>query len=172
MYFYYSHSNFWQPFAVCVENKDDLSCPRPVKIGSVFKQLHFPGLWKCARYYCLTQWISKLLRSFEIHWVRQYLLNLVDFKLQAGTDPPNMQRHLESRTLSNVSRTAQYLYCMTTFLQNTYVNKLWISFCEFKVYSTTYTCLILVSIMIHFIPLRTAICCWTCIMYVSQWGDL
>ena len=25
--------------------------------------------------YCLTQWISKLPRSFEIHWVRQYLVN-------------------------------------------------------------------------------------------------
>ena len=25
--------------------------------------------------YCLTQWISKLHRSFEIHWVRQYLMN-------------------------------------------------------------------------------------------------
>ena len=25
--------------------------------------------------YCLTQWISKLLGSFEIHWVRQYLIN-------------------------------------------------------------------------------------------------
>ena len=24
--------------------------------------------------YCLTPWISKLPRSFEIHWVRQYLL--------------------------------------------------------------------------------------------------
>ena len=27
--------------------------------------------------YCLTQWISKQLRSFEIHWVRQYLVNVV-----------------------------------------------------------------------------------------------
>ena len=25
--------------------------------------------------YCLTQWISKLPRSFEIHWVRPYLVN-------------------------------------------------------------------------------------------------
>ena len=25
--------------------------------------------------YCLTQWISKLPGSFEIHWVRQYLVN-------------------------------------------------------------------------------------------------
>ena len=25
--------------------------------------------------YCLTQWISKLQGSFEIHWVRQYLVN-------------------------------------------------------------------------------------------------
>ena len=28
--------------------------------------------------YCLTQWISKLPGSFEIHWVRQYLVNFVD----------------------------------------------------------------------------------------------
>ena len=28
--------------------------------------------------YCLTQWISKLLGSFEIHWVRQYLVNVRD----------------------------------------------------------------------------------------------
>ena len=27
--------------------------------------------------YCLTQWISKLPRSFEIHWVRQYLANVM-----------------------------------------------------------------------------------------------
>ena len=26
--------------------------------------------------YCLSQWISKLPRRFEIHWVRQYLVNL------------------------------------------------------------------------------------------------
>ena len=26
---------------------------------------------------CLTQWISKLHRSFEIHWVRQYLVNFM-----------------------------------------------------------------------------------------------
>ena len=31
--------------------------------------------------YSLTYWISKLPRSFEIHWVRQYLLN---FKGLAG----------------------------------------------------------------------------------------
>ena len=27
--------------------------------------------------YCLTQWISKLPGSFEIHWVRQYLVNFM-----------------------------------------------------------------------------------------------
>ena len=27
--------------------------------------------------FCLTQWISKLPRSFEIHWVRQNLVNEV-----------------------------------------------------------------------------------------------
>ena len=27
--------------------------------------------------YCLTQWISKLLGSFEIHWVRQYMVNFM-----------------------------------------------------------------------------------------------
>ena len=27
--------------------------------------------------YCLTHWISKLPVSFEIHWVRQYLINLI-----------------------------------------------------------------------------------------------
>ena len=32
--------------------------------------------------YCLTQWISKLLRSFEIHWVRQYLTNVVLFGIK------------------------------------------------------------------------------------------
>ena len=26
--------------------------------------------------YCLTQWISKLPWSFEIHWVRQYFINI------------------------------------------------------------------------------------------------
>ena len=26
---------------------------------------------------CLAQWISKLPRSFEIHWVRQYLVNFM-----------------------------------------------------------------------------------------------
>ena len=26
--------------------------------------------------YWLTQWISKLPRSFEIHWVSQYLMNI------------------------------------------------------------------------------------------------
>ena len=29
------------------------------------------------KYYCLTRWISKFPRSFEIHWVRQYLVNFV-----------------------------------------------------------------------------------------------
>ena len=27
--------------------------------------------------YCLTQWISKLPRSIEIHWIRQYLVNFM-----------------------------------------------------------------------------------------------
>ena len=27
--------------------------------------------------YCLTQWISKFPGSFEIHWVRQYLVNFM-----------------------------------------------------------------------------------------------
>ena len=27
--------------------------------------------------YCLTQWISELPGSFEIHWVRQYLVNFM-----------------------------------------------------------------------------------------------
>ena len=27
--------------------------------------------------YCITQWISKLRGSFEIHWVRQYLLDFM-----------------------------------------------------------------------------------------------
>ena len=27
--------------------------------------------------YCLTQWISKLSRSFEVHWVRQYQVNFM-----------------------------------------------------------------------------------------------
>ena len=26
--------------------------------------------------YCLTQWIPKLPENFEIHWVRQYLINV------------------------------------------------------------------------------------------------
>ena len=29
-----------------------------------------------------TQWFSKLLRSFEIHWVRQYLVNIVLFRIK------------------------------------------------------------------------------------------
>ena len=28
--------------------------------------------------YCLTLWISQLPRSYEIHWVRQYLINFMD----------------------------------------------------------------------------------------------
>ena len=28
--------------------------------------------------YCLAQWISNLSRSFEIHWVRAYLVNCMD----------------------------------------------------------------------------------------------
>ena len=32
--------------------------------------------------YCLTQWISKLPGSFEIHWVRQYMVNVVLFQIQ------------------------------------------------------------------------------------------
>ena len=31
---------------------------------------------------CLTQWISKLPGSFEIHWVRQYLVNIVLFRIK------------------------------------------------------------------------------------------
>ena len=31
---------------------------------------------------CRTQWISKLPRSFEIHWVRQYLLNVVLLRIK------------------------------------------------------------------------------------------
>ena len=33
--------------------------------------------------YCRTQWISKFLGSFEIHWVRQYMY-LVNFMGLAG----------------------------------------------------------------------------------------
>ena len=32
--------------------------------------------------YCLTPWIPKLPRSFEIHWVRQYLVNVVIFGIK------------------------------------------------------------------------------------------
>ena len=32
--------------------------------------------------YCLTQWFSKLQESFEIHWVRQYLVDIVLFQIK------------------------------------------------------------------------------------------
>ena len=34
--------------------------------------------------YCLTQWISKLPRSFEIHWVRQYLVHFTGLLCMAN----------------------------------------------------------------------------------------
>ena len=37
----------------------------------------FGGITTFTRY-CLTQWISKLRKSFEIHWVGQYLTNFTD----------------------------------------------------------------------------------------------
>ena len=39
--------------------------------------------------YCLTQWISKLLGSFEFHWVRQYLVNFTNV---AGTVNVNVYK--------------------------------------------------------------------------------
>ena len=35
--------------------------------------------------YCLTQWISKLLGSFEIHWIRQYLGNFMSLAGNVNT---------------------------------------------------------------------------------------
>ena len=36
---------------------------------------------QCTRY-CLTQWISKLLESFEIHWGIHYIVNVVLFGIE------------------------------------------------------------------------------------------
>ena len=58
-----------------------MPCQKPVKIGSVLFTLPAKPM-KFTRN-CLTHWISKLPGSFEIHWVRQYLVNVVLFRIKA-----------------------------------------------------------------------------------------
>ena len=55
-----------------------------MKIGSVLWTVAFTMPAKPVKFarYCLTQWIPKLPRSFEIRWVRQYLVNIVLFGIR------------------------------------------------------------------------------------------
>ena len=59
-------------------------CSQYQKLGKIFTGLMFKLLYwtfiqnkTTLTKYCLTQWISKLLWSFEVHWVRQYLVNFM-----------------------------------------------------------------------------------------------
>ena len=75
---------FNQPYTQC-EKIDNLPCPIPVKIGSVLLEVVFTMPARSMKFTrnCLTQWISKLLWSLEIHLVRQYLVNII--YLEKGT---------------------------------------------------------------------------------------
>ena len=54
------------------------------KLALTWKQMYLPCLLKPMKFtrYCLTQWISKLPGSFDIHWVKQYLINVVSFGIK------------------------------------------------------------------------------------------
>ena len=44
-------------------------------VSEIYIYIYY-SIYKTTRFeYCLTQWISKLLGSSEIHWVRHYLVN-------------------------------------------------------------------------------------------------
>ena len=66
--------------------------------------------------YCPTPWISKLLRSFEIHWVRQYLVNpkslagIVDVTIYK-TMPISHYQVSGMANCPNSILIQQYLYC-------------------------------------------------------------
>ena len=49
-----------------------------MKIGSVLETIAFT----MAAMYYLTQWLSKPSGSFEIHWVREYLVNVIVFGIK------------------------------------------------------------------------------------------
>ena len=55
-----------------------------VKIGSVLQTAPLTVTARPVKFtrYCLTQWISKLSGSFEIHGARQYLINVVLFGIR------------------------------------------------------------------------------------------
>ena len=46
---------------------------------TVISEVYRPFIWNKATFtkYCFIQWISKLPVSFEIHWVRQYLVTFI-----------------------------------------------------------------------------------------------
>ena len=52
-----------------------------ISVSKISKICHARELLRFTRY-CLSQWISKLLMSFEIHWVRPYLVNIVSFGMK------------------------------------------------------------------------------------------
>ena len=62
--------------------QDNLLCPRPAKIRSALENswVYYAHQTREISRYCLTQWISKLPGSFEIHWVRHYLVIVVYFE--------------------------------------------------------------------------------------------
>ena len=71
-------------FCSSVKHQDNLPCPRPVKIGSGLSTGVFTMPTRPVKFtsYCITQWISKLLESFEIYWARQSFVNVVLFGIK------------------------------------------------------------------------------------------
>ena len=67
-----------------LQKYENLPPQGPVKIDSVLQTVVFtkPARPMNFAMYCFIQWISKLPRSFEIHWVKQYYVNVVLFGMK------------------------------------------------------------------------------------------
>ena len=93
------------------KNMDNFSCPRSTKIGSVLYTIAFAmhaRLANLTRYF--TQWISKFPWRFEIHRVRQYLINIDSFRIKVC-------KHQKLPKSSNVSHKSE----LETFLRWFYI---------------------------------------------------
>ena len=75
--------------------------------------------------YCLTQWISKLHRSFEIYWVRQCLVNENFFGIKDLWTPKFTIKLKSNLCTGLVNIFPNFLPCMCTYQVPKQSLKLW-----------------------------------------------
>ena len=102
------------------KNWDNFPGPIHVKIGSVLLTCVFTMSARPVKFamYCLTQWIPKFLGSFEIHWIRQYLV--FSFISNKGSvniqNEPTVKKSKLYVWPANIFSNFLYCYCMCSVL--------------------------------------------------------